>query len=166
MYAIGQLVCYGSNGVYRVEDIGPISHIRGYDPRQDYYKFSSLQRGEVTYVPVNSGVFMRPVISREEAERLLESAPALEAQAYASRDPRALREHYKEIMDAHSCEALVGLIKSINAKERQAAGQGKRVGKTDQEYKKRAQQLLAEELGAVLEVPVERAQEMLTQALR
>ena len=166
MYEVGQLIFYGNNGVYRVESIGPISHIRGYDPEKNYFKLSSIRRGEVTYVPVDTGVFIRPIIGRSEAEELLERAAALEEQVCDSQDPRVLREHYRNILESHSCEELFRLIKSVNAKGRQAAKAGKRLGKTDQEYKKRAEHLLMEELSAALDLPPEGAQTALIRALR
>lgn len=166
MYEKDDLIFYGSTGVYRVEDIGPIRHIRGYDPEKNYYKLSSLRRGEVTYVPVDTGVYMRPVIDRGAAEDLLERAAELEERVCDSRDPRVLREHYRKELESHSCEELFRLIKSVNAKGRQAAKQGKRLGKTDQEYKKRAEHLLGEELSVALEIPLESVQDVLAQALR
>lgn len=166
MYEIGDLIFYGNTGVYRVEDIGPLRHIRGYDPEKDYYRFSSARKGEVTYVPVDTGVYMRPVISREEAEKLLERVPELEERVCDSRDPRVLREHYQKELEVHSCEELFRLIKSVNAKGRQAAKLGKRLGKTDQEYKKRAEQLLREELSAALDLPMDSVQTVLAQALK
>lgn len=166
MYEIGQLICYGNTGVYRVEDIGPISHIKGYDPEKSYYKLSSMRRGEVTYVPVDTGVFMRPVIGRGEAEKLLERVAGLEEQVCDSRDPRALREHYKTILDSHNCQELLRLIKSVNAKGRNEGKLGKRLGKTDQEYKKRAEHLLAEELAAALELPLDNARSVLDRVLK
>lgn len=166
MYEKGDLIFYGNAGVYRVEEIGPIRHIRGYDPEKNYYKLSSLCRGDVTYVPVDTGVFMRPVIGRREAEELLARASDLEENICDSRDPRVLREHYQKELEAHTCEELFRLIKSVDAKGRQAARAGKRLGKTDQEYKKRAEHLLSEELSAALELPLESIQLRLCQALR
>ena len=166
VYAKGDLIFYGNTGVYRVEDIGPIRHIRGYDPEKDYYKLTSVRRGETTYVPVDTGVFMRPIVQRLEAEALLEEAGELEENVCDSRDPRVLREHYQGVLATHSCRELFRLIRSVDAKSRRAVQQGKRLGKTDQDYKKRAEQLLAEELSASLELPLDQAQALLCQAVR
>lgn len=166
MYEKGEMIYYGNTGVYCVEDIGPISHIRGYDPKKEYYKLSSVRRGEVTYVPVDTGVFMRPVLTKREAEDLLEQVCTLSEDICESRDPRILREHYQKVLDTHCSAELFRLIKSVNAKGRQAASAGKRLGKTDQEYKKRAENLLSEELSVALELPLDSAQTLMTQALR
>lgn len=166
MYEPGRMVLYGNNGVYRVDEVGPIRHIRGYDPNKQYYKLSSLYRGETTYVPVDTGVFMRPVIERQEAEDLLSRMDSISGEVCTGRDPRVLREHYLEVLGTHDCEALVGLIQSVNAKGRCAAKAGKRLGKTDQEFKKRAETLLCEELAAALELPMDDARTALSLAIK
>jgi CarD family transcriptional regulator len=165
MYEKGELIYYGNTGVYRVEDIGPLNHIRGCDPEKKYYKLSSIRRGEVTYVPVDTGLFMRPVLTQREAETLLEQVNELAERRCDSREPRVLRAHYQEMLDAHCSAELFRLIKSVNAKGRRLAAQGKRLGKTDQEYKKRAEALLGEELAVALEVPLDSAQRLVSQAL-
>lgn len=166
MFEKGVLIVYGTSGVYRVEEVGPIHHIRGCDPSKKYYKLSSARRGELIYVPVDTGVFMRPVISREQAEALLGHMGELGEDICESRDPRVLREHYQKIMEAHSCEELCRLIKSVNSKGRRAAAMGKRLGKTDQEYKKRAETLLGEELSAAMELPYDCVRDVLSRTLK
>lgn len=166
MYEKGEMICYGNTGVYCVEDIGPIRHIRGSDPKKDYYKLSSVRRGEITYVPVNTHVFMRPVLTKQEAEDLLEQACTLSEDVCESRDPRVLREHYQKALDTHCGAELFRLIKSVNAKGRQAAAAGKRLGKTDQEYKKRAEALLSEELSVALDLSMDHAETLMMQAIR
>ncbi len=165
MFDIGDLLVYGSNGVYRVEDIAPIRHIRGYDPDKTYYKLTSIRRGECVYVPVDGKVFMRPVLACDEAEHLLAALDGIPAKVCQSRDPRVLREHYQQIIATHRCEELLGLIKSVNAKGRQCAQQGKRLGKTDQDFKKRAETLLCEELAAAMDLPFDEAQAALSSAI-
>lgn len=166
MYEKGELIYYGNTGVYRVEGIGPLRHIRGCAPGKDYYKLTPLRRTETTYVPVDTDVFMRPVLTRREAEELLKQAPGLTENVCESRDPRVLREHYQQALNTHCGQELFRLIKSVNAKGRRAAMQGKRLGKTDEEFKKRAEALLSEELSAALDLPYDNAQALLAQAVR
>jgi CarD family transcriptional regulator len=165
MYQPGQLIFYGNSGVYRVEGLEPIRHIRGYDPEKLYYKLSSFHRGDLVYVPEDAPVFMRPLISREEAEALLEGEENGDRTPCASGDPKILREHYQQMLSAHRCQVLVWLIQEVNAKERQAIKAGRRLGKTDQEYKKKAEDLLCQELAQVLDLTPEEAKTQLRQAL-
>lgn len=166
MYGKGDVVFYGNSGVYRVEDVGPIRHIRGYDPERAYYKLSSVRRGETAYVPVDTDLSIRPVLTRPEAEQLLAGAAGLPVNVCGSRDPRVLREHYQGILDQHSPRELLRLIRSVSEKSRESVRQGKRLGKTDQDYKKRAETLLCEELSAALDLDYTQALELLGESIR
>lgn len=166
MYRKGDVIFYGNSGVYRIEEIGPIRHIRGYDPNRTYYKLSSVRRGETAYVPVDAGLSMRPVLTRPEAEKLLADAAELPVNVCGSRDPRVLREHYQSILDQHSPVELLRLIRSVSEKSRESVRMGKRLGKTDQDYKKRAETLLCEEISAAMDVDYTEAQELLGRSVR
>ncbi len=165
MYGKGDMIFYGNTGVYRVEGVGPVKHIRECDPDRNYYRLSSLHGREITYVPVDTGTYMRPVMSKQEAESLLSKAGGLPGLPCASRDSRVLREHYQSLLSTHRCQDLVCLIKAVDAKGKQAAREGKHLGKIDQEYKKRAERMLCEELSVSLELPYEQAQSVLTKAM-
>lgn len=166
MYEVGDLVVYGSSGVYRVDEVGPIRHIRGYNPEQNYYKLVSSRHKDQIYVPVDGKVFLRPVMNADQAEELMDHADGLPDEICRSREPRVLREYYQQMLDAHNAAALVRLIRSVNAKGRNAASQGRRLGKVDLDYKKRAESLLGEELSAAMDISFEDAQAMLSQRVR
>lgn len=165
MFEAGDMLVYGTSGVYQVQEVGPLRHIRGADPDKLYYKLTAVRGGEVTYVPVEGKVFMRPVISGEQAEELLAGAGEIRETGCANRDPRVLREYYQNMIASHSCVELLRLIKSVNAKGQRAAQQGKRLGRTDQDFKKRAETMLCEELSAALGVTFEEAQGAVTRVL-
>lgn len=165
MYEKGDMIFYGSTGVYRVEGVGPVKHIRDCDPDRSYYQLTSLHGRETTYVPVDVRTHMRPVMSRQEAETLLDKVGGLQGQPCAARDTRALREHYQALLSTHECLDLASLIKAVDAKGKRAAREGKHLGKIDQEYKKRAERLLCEELSVSLELPYEQAQSVLSKAM-
>jgi CarD family transcriptional regulator len=166
MYEPGQLILYGNSGVYRVDARSPLRHIEGCDPEKPYYQLSSFHRRDLVYVPVDSAVFMRPLIGRKAAEALLKKAGTISGEVCMSNDPKTVRKHYHQVLETHDCEKLIGLIQSVNAKERQAAKAGKHVGKTDQEYKKRAEELVCEELSAVLDLSIEDTQALLKRSLK
>ena len=67
MYQIGDLIVYGSTGVCRVEAVETPRHRPGEEERQ-YYLLRPLYQDGTIRIPVDTKVFMRPVISREEAE--------------------------------------------------------------------------------------------------
>ena len=71
MFQIGERIMYGSSGVCRVEAIGKPDSASFADRDRDYYTLSPLYGEGVIYVPVDSSVFMRPILSREEALELI-----------------------------------------------------------------------------------------------
>ena len=77
MYEIGQLIVYGNEGVCRVEEIGT-PKISGVDKHRDYYTLAPIYREGKVFTPVDSKVFMRPVITREEALALIRKGTTAE----------------------------------------------------------------------------------------
>ena len=69
MFQPGELVVYHTAGVCRVEAITK-PNVSGADRNKEYYQLKPLQQDGVIYTPVdNPKVSIRPMISREEAER-------------------------------------------------------------------------------------------------
>ena len=61
-----------------------------------------------------------------------------------------LAEHYRTFLQTHECEDLIRLIKTVYRKSKKLVQNGKKPGKTDQQYRKRAEELLHEELSVAL----------------
>ena len=79
MFAAGDLVVYGGEGVCRVESIGPSG--LAYDGGDKvYYHLSPLYRGGTVMTPVDTAVLMRPIISRDCALKLIAALPVLPEQ--------------------------------------------------------------------------------------
>ena len=66
MFEKGTCIVYGTIGVCRVEEIGPIKGISGSDPGKVYYKLKPVRSGGTIYIPVDSKVFMRRVMTKQE----------------------------------------------------------------------------------------------------
>ena len=88
MYQPGNLIIYGSEGVCRVESVGPLQLS---DMKSDklYYTLQPIYRTDSVFAPVEGKVFMRPVISREQAEALVRSIPQVQERHLDSRNLRA-----------------------------------------------------------------------------
>ncbi len=154
MYEIGDLIIYGSEGVCRVESVGA-SPVSGADKERLYYTLSPLYRTGYVFTPVDSGVFMRPVISKEEALELIRQIPSIEGEAYENRNLRFLTEHYQECLQTHKCYDLVKLIKDVYVKRESAIRRGKKLGQIDERFMKRAEDMLYGELAVALGIPKE-----------
>ncbi len=151
MYEIGELIIYGSEGVCRVRDIGS-PDIPAINPERTYYTLNPVYREGVIYTPVDSPVFMRRVISRPDAERLVEEIPSITETLCEEKNLRFLAERYDQYLQTHNCTELVQLIKGLYQKKQRAASLGKKPAAVDERYMKRAEELLYGELAIVLDV--------------
>ena len=148
MYQAGDYIVYGTSGVCRVDEVKP-SPFEDEADRQ-YYTLTPVTGTETIYIPVDSPVFMRPVISREQAETLVRDIPNIEVDHFTSHSMRLSSEHYQEVLQSHDCGDLVQLIKTVYAKSRRS---GRRLSQVDQRYRKRAEELLHGELSVALGIP-------------
>ena len=153
MYQAGEFIVYGTSGVCRVEAVGKPP----FDTEGDklYYTLTPVSGTETIYVPVDSSVFTRPVISRAQAEQLIQTIPTIELDGFASHSMRMSSEHYQAVLQSHDCRELVQLIKTVSAKSRRS---GRRVSQVDQRYRKRAEDLLHGELAVALGIPLSEVQ--------
>ncbi len=155
MYKVGDLVIYGSSGVCRIVDItARIS--KGVEQEQLYYEMSPLYQNCTIFTPVNNTkVFMRPIISELEAERLISMIPKIRAEAYHNSVTSQLTEHYKESLKTHDCFDLLKLCMSIYSKKQDLEQLNRKVGSVDEKFMKLAEELLFGELAAALNIKKE-----------
>lgn len=155
MFQPGDLVVYGATGVCRVCSIGR-PDLAGADRSKEYYCLEPLHQAGVIYAPVgNPKVSIRPVITREEANALIDRIPGMQPAVYRGATIQALTQQYQAAVHSHDCEKLVGLVMSIYNKQQQAAVQNRRLGMVDERYMKQAEQILHGELSAALDIPLE-----------
>lgn len=158
MFQPGDLIVYGSSGVCRVEKVGVLEG-RAVDPQRQYYTLQPVFESEVIYTPVDSPVFMRPVMTREQAERLVREIPSIGEIVCTERNPANLRGRYEASLQSHQCRELVSLIKGIRHKCRETEKKGRKMGQVDQRYRKKAEGLLHGELSIALGIPLEQVEE-------
>ena len=104
MYQAGDYIVYGTSGVCRVDEVKP-SPFEDEADRQ-YYTLTPVTGTETIYIPVDSPVFMRPVISREQAETLVRDIPNIEVDHFTSHSMRLSSEHYQEVLQSHDQDGL------------------------------------------------------------
>ena len=149
MFAVGELVVYGGEGVCRVEKIGPAA-ISGADKDKLYYTLAPLYRTGQVLTPVDTRVLMRPVMSGEAARTLIEEFPTLLPEETLPQNVRFLKDYYQSIVTAYDCAATARLLHTLEARRRKAIQQGKKPSQMDERYAKRAEDQLFGELGAAL----------------
>ena len=149
MYEIGDLIVYAGEGVCRVEEIG-VPPMMGVNKQRQYYTLKPLYREGMVYAPVDTQVFMRPVITREDADALIDRIPEIEPEVYENSNLRFLNEYYQAQLQNYNCEGLIKLIRSTHAKREVMIGRGKKLGLVDERYMKRAQDMLHGEFAVAL----------------
>lgn len=114
--------------------------------------------GGTIRIPVDSKVFMRPVISRQEAEALIDAIPGMHAEACHERNFTQLAARYQQALGSHSCADLIELVMSIYAKKQYAESRKRRFTQLAARFMKRAETLLYGELSVALGIPFEEVQ--------
>lgn len=150
MYQVGDIVLYGDMGVCKITSID-IRKFPSTEKRVPYYTLKPIYHQCVIHAPVDSKkVFMRPVISKEDAERLIDLIPSIKAIPFHSKVNSALLEHYGESIKSRDLSDLIELTKSIHAKKIEAEENNRKLGAVDQRFMHQAEELLHEELSVAL----------------
>lgn len=145
MYAIGDKIIYGENGVCTVEKIEPLS-MSGAPKDKLYYQLSPLVGSGTYFAPVDSDAFMRPVMSREEAEALIDAMPGIAPAICNDTRFNHVDAFYKELFRLHSCEALVAIMKGLRTRMSERKTRSSRAEAT----MRRARDILHGELSVAL----------------
>ena len=157
MYAAGELVVYGGEGVCRVEGVGAPS-LPGMDKTRLYYTLSPLYRSGQVMTPVDTQVLMRPLLTAEEVGQLIAELDQLPEEQAESHSMRAIKDLYHQVLTSYDCRRLAGLIKGVCRRRNWAVHHGRKISQMDERYLKQAEQLLFGELAAALEIPYEAVQ--------
>lgn len=164
MYKIGEFVIHGSNGVCRVEGVGPLANMGAMD--RQYYTLTPLYSGGGRiFSPVdNRKVIMRPILTKHEAEDLLSRVNELPNLTVMDEKKRELV--YKEAYYSGRCEELVRIMKTIYMRERARTAQGKRTTASDERYMHLAEESLFGELAVSFGISKEEAKQQFLDCLR
>ncbi len=149
MYSIGDIVIYGENGVCTISRIAPLA-IQGTSPDKLYYYLTPHIGTGDFFSPVESGAFMRPVITRSQAEELILSIPEIEPAVCSDNRFNHVDAFYKELFKLHTCEALVAIVKGLSIRLSERKAKSSRAEIT----MKRAKAMLYAELAASLEMDI------------
>lgn len=149
MFSVGDKIIYGENGVCTVESIGPLT-MAGAPKDKLYYYLSPLIGSGTYFAPVDSGAYMRPVMSRDEAEALIDAMPGIQPAICTDNRFNHVDAFYKELFKQHSCEALVSIVKGLKSRMSDRKTKSSRAEAT----MKRAKDILHGELSVALEIDV------------
>ncbi len=148
MFRSGDLIIYGRTGVCRVEKIEE-------QGGRQYYCLQALYQTCIIHAPVNGKVLMRPVLSREEADRLIDSIPSVTVNPVESHVLRELVNHYLNSVNTCDAAELLAMTMSIYAKKQQAIKNKKKLGAIDERFLREGKSMLFGELAVSLGIPPE-----------
>lgn len=124
-----------------------------------YYTLRPIyQSGNVIFAPADSDkIFMRPIITRKEAEKLIEDVPKIRESA--------LSDGFSDETEIRSCDELLQLAISIYERRKEARRPKRKLSFTYENRLRKAEQVLFGELAAVLEVEPESVPKLLFAAI-
>ena len=164
MFEKGEYVIYGNSGVCRILEVGVPEIVRDMTDKL-HYTLSPVYREETIYTPVDTVIFIRPVMDEETARKFISQIPYIEGDLDMTLSSKLLKEKYQQLMKSHDCEDLVVLIKFLKAKIEKAIRDKRKPNEIDQDYLKRAEGLLYGELSVVFGIPFEEVPERIGRAL-
>lgn len=149
MFQVNDVVIYGHHGVCEITNVGTLKMPMA-DQEKLYYTLRPVYHKESSvYAPVeNRKIVMRSVITKEEAENLIQNIPRIETVWIVNEKAREVQ--FKEAMQTCDCEELVKIIKTLYLRKQQRLGSGKKVTVVDEKYFRQAEDKLYEELAYAL----------------
>ena len=149
MFEIGTCIICGQHGVCKVEAIGPLKLFESAEEKE-YYTLNPLySKGGVIYVPADSDkIVMREILSRAEAEKLLEEMEEIDELRIDNEKRR--EEILKKSLRSCDYREWARIIKTLYLKKKRRLAQGKKVTASDERYLKAAEECLCGELAVAL----------------
>lgn len=159
MFGVGEFIIYGSNGVCEIVSVGPVEGTGTVKDRIYYTLKPVNSRGSTIFTPAdNEKVFMRPLVSKEEALRLIDGAG--ESEELWISDEKKREMIYKEAIAKCDCDELVKMIKTIYLRMQGRIKEGKKITNSDEKYFHLAEERLYSELAVALGIKSDEVKEL------
>ena len=165
MYQVGDRVVYGIHGVCNIVE----QETRVIDRRNlTYLVLEPVGQGGSRYlVPTHNAAAMeklRPVLSREELEALLESRQIRSEQWI--RDENLRKQTYRELIGSGDRAKLMQMVYSLYRHRKEQAAAGKKCHLCDENFLRDAERILAGEAAIVLNLDQEQAKQYIRRKLK
>ena len=149
MFSVNEKIHYGGSGVCIIQEIATMRFGR---TRERYYVLKPVyQNSSLIYVPVENEALvskMRPVLTRQEVDALIEEMPSVETAWEDDSQQRKLS--FDALLRSNRCRDLVVLIKTLQEHKVVRAKLGKSLHVSDETYLREAQRLLFDEFAGPL----------------
>ena len=164
MFKIGEYVVHGRNGVCKIDDITKLE-ISGADKDKLYYVLVPMksEQSKVFYPVDNNRVTMRSVISKDQAEDIVNEIKSIEP--LWINNERLREAKYKEAISSGDCVEWIRIIKTLHMRNKERVQQGKKITYVDDRYLKEAKENLYEEFSIALDIEKDNVEQYITDHL-
>jgi CarD family transcriptional regulator len=165
MYKINDVVVYGTEGICTITDI---AEMKFGGERSEYYILSPVTKAENTvYVPKNNDKVlnrMRRIISREDAERLLDSMPVAPMEWIVN--DRERQAAYKNVLLCGKPDEVLRMISSLYNRQTEQLAAGKKLHASDERFLRDAERMLFNEIGYAMGISTSEVLSMVLRKIR
>ena len=144
MFAVGEYVVHPGQGVCQVEDVteGP----------QAIYQLMPVGKRHPMRIsfPIANEGRLRPVISRDEANDLIDEVPTIEVERFEARNNSLEEEHYRTEMRQGSCRDSIRIAKTFRIRIDELSARNKKPPVAYERILKEARERCSSELAVAL----------------
>lgn len=155
-FKVGDLVFHLRCGLCEIKDISPL---KGNEDGPTYYILSPLygdERGTLVFVPTAKPIFLRELMSKEDAASYVESWPAMDEDHYIS-DSKKRKQSYEEALKKGDVYLMAPLlVGAMQRKQRDG-----HLNSMDANFVSKAEPMVLGEISQALGMSYEKAGEML-----
>ncbi len=144
VFQVNDWIVYGTSGVYCIVNTD-LPDPTGTETDRRYYELQATRQKCRTYVPMDSSVPMRPVISRLEAEKLIRNIPNLDVALCTDHGKNAAEKYYKDLLQNSDCATILGVVRKLSERRSDLLKTGHHMSYTEEKYLKRGRELLDSE---------------------
>lgn len=165
MFQVGDQVVYGMHGVCVISGVEE----RTIDRKAiQYFVLTPVERTDAQYyVPMHNEAAlskMRPVITKEELNDMLESDAVTQDSWIADENLR--KQRYKELITGGDRVALVQMVRSLHQHKKMQYAAGRKFHLCDENFLRDAEKLLGSEFSLVLQMSQEEVGAYMRNALK
>ena len=146
MYEVGEFIVHPGQGVCKVEEIVSV-------PELTYQLLPVGQKHPMRIsFPVANEDRLRPVLSSDEAERIIHEYPNMDLDPFTERSNSLEEEHFRSAIRTGSCRDSVRIVKTFRARIAEVRSRNKKPPVAYERILKHASQRSLEELAVALEI--------------
>ncbi len=149
MYNVGEYIVHPGQGVCRVEGVVE-------EPLEAYRLLPiGMRHPTLIRYPVANASNLRPIVTRVEAEELIEEYPTMQVDNYTDRSNALEEEHFKQEIRKGTCRDSIRIVKTFRTRIAETRARNKKPPVAYERILKQASQRSLEELSVALDMSVD-----------